>query len=343
MNLHDIYLAAILSSNGGSSVDLSDYYSKAEVLQKITEKIAEIIANAPEDFDTLKELSDWITNHEDSAAAMNSAISANTSAISDKVDKVTGKGLSTNDFTKSYKDKLDNLNNYDDTKIKSDISAINTTLGDKIDKIAGKGLSTNDFTDEYKSKVDEAAPLSAVYVTTQINSMVNAKVDKIVGKGLSENDFTSSYKTKLDNLENYDDADIKNEISKVKSQAESNRNTISSITMKFHGTLTSGDLISGSLDDINRNNFNYITQTGQYMYTNSPANRPGPETNGILLVFRPFYIGPNTNTFTYIAQVAIAGVDANVFNSSTYAGVFIRTSSNKGETWSSWRKFSMLT
>ena len=128
MNLHEVYLASQIASEGNSHADLSDYYSKSETNQKITEKIAEIIANAPEDFDTLKEISDWIENHEDSAAAMNSAISANTSAISDKVDKVTGKGLSTNDFTKSYKDKLDNLNNYDDTKIKSDISAINTTL-----------------------------------------------------------------------------------------------------------------------------------------------------------------------------------------------------------------------
>ena len=39
-----------------------------------------------------------------------------------KVEKEEGKGLSTNDFTNAYKDKLDKLNNYDDTKIKKDIS-----------------------------------------------------------------------------------------------------------------------------------------------------------------------------------------------------------------------------
>ena len=38
------------------------------------EKIAEIVAEAPEDFDTLKEMSDWIAGHEESAAAMNTAI-----------------------------------------------------------------------------------------------------------------------------------------------------------------------------------------------------------------------------------------------------------------------------
>ena len=46
-----------------------------EVLnQTVNEAIAGVVANAPEDFDTLKEMSDWIAEHEDSASAMNSAI-----------------------------------------------------------------------------------------------------------------------------------------------------------------------------------------------------------------------------------------------------------------------------
>lgn len=46
-----------------------------EVLnQTVNEAIAGVVANAPSDFDTLKEMSDWISNHEDDAAAMNTAI-----------------------------------------------------------------------------------------------------------------------------------------------------------------------------------------------------------------------------------------------------------------------------
>lgn len=46
-----------------------------EVLnQTVNEAIAGVVANAPEDFDTLKEMSDWISEHEDDAAAMNTAI-----------------------------------------------------------------------------------------------------------------------------------------------------------------------------------------------------------------------------------------------------------------------------
>lgn len=47
-----------------------------------------------------------------------------------KVDKVTGKGLSTNDYTSAEKTKLAGLTNYDDTAIKKQITDIETSIGD---------------------------------------------------------------------------------------------------------------------------------------------------------------------------------------------------------------------
>ena len=63
--------------------------------------------------------------------------------LKNKVDKVTGKGLSTNDYTNAEKTKLENLSNYDDT-------ALTSALADKVDKVTGKGLSTNDYTNAEK-------------------------------------------------------------------------------------------------------------------------------------------------------------------------------------------------
>lgn len=91
---------------------------------------------------------------------------AKASDLTNKVDKATGKGLSTNDYTNAEKAEV--------AKIK-----------DKVDKVAGKGLSANDYTDVEKAEV----------------AKVKDKVDKVSGKGLSTNDFTSTYKTKLDNLD----------------------------------------------------------------------------------------------------------------------------------------------
>lgn len=65
------------SSEGGGGI------TRDEVNEIVTDKIAEVVANAPEDFDTLREIADWIDGHEDSAAAMNSEIKANAADISD--------------------------------------------------------------------------------------------------------------------------------------------------------------------------------------------------------------------------------------------------------------------
>ena len=48
--------------------------NKVATVQTVALKIAEIIANAPEKFNTLKELADWLDTHETEAAKMNSAI-----------------------------------------------------------------------------------------------------------------------------------------------------------------------------------------------------------------------------------------------------------------------------
>ena len=72
---------------------LKHFWTKAktwimgQITAEVTAKIAEIVANAPEDLDTLKEIADWIKNHANDASAMNTAILANTEAISGKADK----------------------------------------------------------------------------------------------------------------------------------------------------------------------------------------------------------------------------------------------------------------
>lgn len=67
---------------------------------KISAAIDELIGGAPETYDTLKEIADYIGTHEDVSDALNTAIGG-------KVDKVEGKGLSANDFTDALKAKLE--------------------------------------------------------------------------------------------------------------------------------------------------------------------------------------------------------------------------------------------
>lgn len=71
----------------------------------IDARINQLVNGAPEAFDTLKEIADYIATHEDVVTALNKA-------IGNKVEKEAGKGLSTNDFTNELKAKLENLQNF---------------------------------------------------------------------------------------------------------------------------------------------------------------------------------------------------------------------------------------
>ena len=59
----------------------SNYQTAEQVNSTVTTEIAKVVADAPEDLNTLKEMSDWIAGHENDASAMNSAISDNKTAI----------------------------------------------------------------------------------------------------------------------------------------------------------------------------------------------------------------------------------------------------------------------
>jgi hypothetical protein len=74
-------------------------------------------------------------------------------ALDTKVDKVTGKGLSTNDYSTAEKTKLAAITGTNTGD--QDLSAFATTtaLNTKVDKVTGKSLSTNDYTTAEKTKL----------------------------------------------------------------------------------------------------------------------------------------------------------------------------------------------
>lgn len=102
---------------------------------------------------------------------------ATTSALNDKVDKVSGKQLSTEDFTTALKTKLEGLSNYDDTELSE---ALSTLRGD-FDKLVSGDTSTaiesfNEimaFLDGIKDTQDLAGIIAA------IEQQIAGKMDKV--------------------------------------------------------------------------------------------------------------------------------------------------------------------
>lgn len=91
--------------------DLTSEISRATGREnEIEAKIDALIGDAPEIMDSLPELIDVINTHAE--------------LIAGKVDKQTGKGLSTNDYTTEEKTKLAGLSNYNDSEVRELITAL---------------------------------------------------------------------------------------------------------------------------------------------------------------------------------------------------------------------------
>ena len=115
-----------------------------------------------------------------------------------KVDKINGKGLSTNDYDNTAKGIVDGVTN---------------ALAGKVDKVNGKGLSTEDYTTTEKNKLAgistnankvEASTTNGNIKIDGIETQVydgSGKVDKVNGKGLSTNDYDNTDKAKVDKID----------------------------------------------------------------------------------------------------------------------------------------------
>ena len=109
------------------------------------------------------------------------------SMLDDKVDKVTGKALSTNDYTNTDKQSVEKI-----PTIEQDILDLESN---KVDKVSGKGLSTNDYTNTDKQSVEKIPTIEQDILDLESN-----KVDKVAGMGLSTNDYTTTEKNKLSGI-----------------------------------------------------------------------------------------------------------------------------------------------
>ena len=199
-------LAAITGTNTGDQ-DLSGYATTTQLATKANASDVTTSLATKVDKVTGKELStnDYTTTEKTKLAAITGtntgdqdlsgyatttqlATKANaadvTTSLATKVDKVTGKELSTNDYTTAEKTKLaaitgtntgdQDLSGFATTTqlaTKANSSDVTTGLATKVDKVTGKELSTNDYTTAEKTKL---AAITGTNTGDQVNITGNA-------------------------------------------------------------------------------------------------------------------------------------------------------------------------
>ena len=191
------------------------------------------------------------------------------SSLDNKVDKINGKGLSTNDFSNSYKNIIDGLSDvassgsYTDLTNKPDIPDSTSDLTNDSgfitsSAITGKEDSSNKVSSWSSTTTNVHYPSEKL-----VKDSLDSKVDKVTGKGLSTNDYDNTAKNKVDNLKtvatsgSYNDLTNKPTIPTVTNTIENgNSNAISSDAVYDALALkaNSGDLATvattGSWDDL---------------------------------------------------------------------------------------------
>lgn len=283
-------------------VDLTDYYTKEEVdalipqVDSYTKVESDNKYAVKADVYTKSEVDDLIVPQVDAYTKQESDSKyATIETVNNKVDKVVGKQLSTEDYTTEEKEKLAELSNYDDTNITQ-------KLNEKVDKITGKGLSTEDYTTSEKTKlgtIEEGAQVNTVTsvagrtgavtltktdigldnvdntsdddkpISTATQTALDSKVDKVEGKDLSQEDFTTELKSKLDGLSNYDDSTItetlSNKVDKISGKGLSTNDYTTEEKAKLEGI------------EENANNYTHPTTAGN-------KHIPSGGTTGQMLV-----------------------------------------------------------
>ena len=140
------------------------------------------------------------------------------SDVPNKVDKVSGKGLSTEDFTSELLAKLKSLNNYNDAELRSAIEALQIDFED-IREGAKKGATALQSVPEEYVTEDELDGKGYAVARNVANALAT-KVTAVSGKGLSTEDFTTALKAKLEALSNYDDSEIAEAVAQLRSDID---------------------------------------------------------------------------------------------------------------------------
>lgn len=178
-------------------------------------------------------------------------------AISDKVDKVDGKGLSTNDLTATLKSNYDTAYTHSQQAHAPSDAEKNIIVG-----IQKNG--TNLSVDSTTRKVNITVPTKTSDITndsdyatnSSVDSKLSGKVDVVSGKGLSTNDYTTNEKNKLLGIAEGADVSTIKSISKngTALSIDSNKNINIEVPTKVSqlsndsGYLTEHQNISGKAD-----------------------------------------------------------------------------------------------
>lgn len=147
------------------------------------------------------------------------------------VEKIKGKGLSTNDLTDELLSKINGLSNYDDEWVRSEIASIKADIDTLLGDGASDAIDTFHEIELFLQGITDKETLTGLLndLRAEITALIPTKTSQLTNDDHivkdanyvhTDNNYTDEDKGKLDGLDNYDDTDIRNLVTGLRTDVD---------------------------------------------------------------------------------------------------------------------------
>lgn len=165
------------------------------------------------------------------------------------VEKIKGKGLSTNDLTDELLSKINGLYNYDDEWIRSEIASIKADIDTLLGDGASDAIDTFHEIELFLQGITDKETLAGLLsdLRAEITALIPTKTSQLTNDDHivkdanyihTDNNYTDEDKDKLDGLDNYDDTDIRNLVTGLRTDVNKLKPVVASTPSNGQITIT---------------------------------------------------------------------------------------------------------
>ena len=165
------------------------------------------------------------------------------------VEKIKGKGLSTNDLTDELLSKINGLSNYDDEWVRSEIASIKADIDTLLGDGASDAIDTFHEIEFFLQGITDKETLTGLLndLRAEITALIPTKTSQLTNDDHivkdanyvhTDNNYTDEDKGKLDGLDNYDDTDIRNLVTGLRTDVNKLKPVVTSTPSNGQITIT---------------------------------------------------------------------------------------------------------
>lgn len=165
------------------------------------------------------------------------------------VEKIKGKGLSTNDPTDELLSKINGLSNYDDEWVRSEIASIKADIDTLLGDGASDAIDTFHEIELFLQGITDKETLTGLLndLRAEITALIPTKTSQLTNDDHivkdanyvhTDNNYTDEDKGKLDGLDNYDDTDIRNLVTGLRTDVNKLKPVVTSTPSNGQITIT---------------------------------------------------------------------------------------------------------